>query len=105
VRRSKAASFYVYYRIAADTREARERVGALIEDVVARTGVQGTLSRRSDDPTTWMEQYTPVARPASFRRVLATVARAHGAQELTVDGVRHVEQFAPLPPLARRPKA
>jgi hypothetical protein len=105
VRRSRATSFYVYYRIAADTREARERVEALIEDVAARTGVRGNLSARTDDPTTWMELYAPVEGPASFRRVLASVAHAHNALALTVDGTRHVEQFAPLPPLPKRRKA
>ena len=101
MRRSQATSLYVYYRIAADTREARERIGALIDDVAARTGVRGSLSARSDDPTTWMEQYSSVMRPASFRRILASVAQAHDALTLTHDGVRHVEQFAPLPPRPR----
>ena len=105
MRRSQATSFYVYYRIAADTREARQRIAALIEDVAGRTGVRGSLSARSDDPTTWMELYASVARPASFRRVLTRIADTHRAAALTVDGVRHVEQFASLPPLPRRRKA
>ena len=103
--RPRRASLYVYYRIAADTRAAREQIGALIDDVAARTGIRGSLSARSDDPTTWMEHYASVARPASFRRTLATLAQAHGALVLTRDGVRHVEEFAPLPPLSRRRKA
>jgi hypothetical protein len=102
VARPRVASFYVYYRIAADTRAARDRIGALIEDVAARTGVRGSLSARSDDPTTWMEHYASVVRPASFRRTLASLAQVHGAPALTKDGVRHVEEFAPLPPLGRR---
>jgi hypothetical protein len=105
VARSRGASFYVYYRIADDTRATREQIGALLDDVAARTGIRGSLSARSDDPTTWMEHYPSVARPASFRRMLATLAQAHGALALTKDGVRHVEQFAPLPPLSRRGQA
>ena len=102
--RPRSASFYVYYRIVADTRAAREQIGALMDEVAARTGVRGHLSARSDDPTTWMEHYASVARPASFRRTLATLAQAHRALALTRDGVRHVEEFSPLPPLSRRGK-
>jgi hypothetical protein len=101
---SRAANFYVYYRVAADTRAARARIDALIDDVEARTGIRGSLLARSDDPTTWMEQYLSVARPAAFRRVLATVAQVHDALAITRDGARHVEQFAPLPALRRRSK-
>jgi len=103
--RPRRVTFYVYYRIAADTRGARQQIRALMEEVAARTGIRGELSARSDDPTTWMEQYPSVARAASFRRMLAALAQVHGAFALTGDGVRHVEEFAPLPPLSRRPKA
>jgi hypothetical protein len=102
--RPRSASFYVYYRIVADTRAARQQIGALMDEVAARTGIRGHLSARSDDPTTWMEHYAPVARPASFRRVLASVAQAHGALAVAKDGVRHVEEFSPLRPLSRRSK-
>ena len=104
MRASQATNFYVYYRIAEDTRNVRERIRALIDDVEARTGIRGSLLARRDDPTTWMEQYASVTRPASFRRVLASLAKAHDALALTRDGARHVEEFAALPPLRRRPK-
>jgi Domain of unknown function (DUF4936) len=105
VGRPKATSFYVYYRVAADSTAARKRIRAMLADIEARTGVMGTLLVRSDDPTTWMETYAPVARAAMFRRVLATLAQEHGAGALTTDGRRHVEEFAPLPLLRRRAKA
>ncbi len=105
MRRRKATNFYVYYRIAADSVSARKRIGELLADIEARTGISGTLLARSDDPTTWMETYAPVTRTAAFRRVLGALAREHGAEALTTDGRRHVEEFAPLPPLPRRPKA
>ena len=105
MRASKATSFYVYYRVAADTREARRRIRAVIDDVEARTGIRGRLLARSDDSATWMEEYASVPRPASFRRSLDSIVKAHDALALTRDGVRHVEVFAPLPPLRRRPKA
>jgi len=105
VPRANATSFYVYYRIAADSMSARKRVFALFADIEARTGIRGTLLARSDDPTTWMETYGPVTRAASFRRLLATLALAHEAATLTPDGKRHVEEFAPLPRQPRRRKA
>lgn len=104
MRRSNATSFYVYYRIAADSAAARQRVAALIKDIEARTGIRGSLLARSDDPTTWMETYGPVTRAASFRRVLATRALAHEAATLTRDGQRHVEEFGSLPPLRAVPR-
>ena len=97
VRGAKARSFYVYYRIAADSVAARDRIGALLADVEARTGVRGTLLARSDDPTTWMETYAPVTRATVFKRVLAALVQEHGVATLTTDGRRHVEEFGPLP--------
>jgi len=102
VARSRATSFYVYYRIVGDSRDARDRIRALFADVKARTGVRGTLSARSDDPTTWMETYAPVTRATAFRRVLDQLAVEHEAAALTTDGQRHVEAFAPLPSLPAR---
>jgi hypothetical protein len=102
VRARHAVHFYVYYRIVADTSAGRARIRALMADVEARTGVRGALLARSDDPSTWMETYGPVAAAAKFARLLATLARMHDATALAVDGKRHVEQFAALPPLRRR---
>ena len=97
-----AAHCYVYYRVAADTALARARIHALIAEVEARTGVQGSLLARYDDPSMWMEIYTPVARAASFRRTLAALATKHGAALLAQDGQRQVETFGALPPLPGR---
>jgi hypothetical protein len=102
VRRPRTTSFYVYYRVGTDSQSARDRVRALLSDVEARTGIRGTLSARSDDPTTWMETYASVSRAASFRRTLATLAAKHDVLAFTPDGKRHVEEFSPLPPLATR---
>jgi hypothetical protein len=35
-----------------------DRIRALLAEVESRTGIRGTLSARSDDPTTWMEIFT-----------------------------------------------
>lgn len=99
---TRATYFYVYYRIVADTAAARERIGALMSDVEARTGIAGTLLARCDDPSTWMEVYAPVTRAATFRRVLAMLVKKHQLTALTSDGGRHMEQFAAPRPLARR---
>jgi len=99
---ARATHIYVYYRIVADTAAARARIGALMADVEARTGIAGTLLARCDDPSTWMEVYAPVTRAATFRRVLATLVKKHEAAALTPDGARHMEQFAAPRPLARR---
>jgi hypothetical protein len=102
----RRASFYVYYRVAG--RHAR-RTGAnrrADDEVAARTGIRGQLSARSDDPTTWMEDYasggaTGVVPADALRPSRERTARL----ALTNDGVRHVEKFVPLPPLSRRRKA
>ena len=102
MRARRATHFYVYYRVVADTADSRARIGALMADVEARTGVRGALFARSDDPSTWMETYGPVTGAASFARLLATLARKHDATAFTADGERHVERFAALAPLRRR---
>jgi len=104
VRTSRTTSFYIYYRVVADSQAARARIRALFADVKARTGIRGTLSARSDDPSTWMETYASVRRAASFRRTLAALAAKHDASSLTPDGKRHVEEFSPLLPLSARAK-
>jgi hypothetical protein len=104
VRASRTTSFYVYYRIVGDSKDTRDRIRALFADVKARTGVRGTLSARTDDPTTWMETYASVRRAASFRRMLAELAVKHDVLALTPDAKRHVEEFSPLPPLPARTK-
>jgi hypothetical protein len=99
---SKPSYFYVYYRIVADSAAARARIGALMADIEARTGISGTLLARCDDESTWMEAYAPTTRAAAFTRVIAALAKKHGAAALTPDGKRHVEQFAAPKPLSRR---
>lgn len=94
---------YVYYRVTADTIEARGRIAALIAEVEARTGVTGRLLARCDDPSTWMEVYEPVGNPRTFARALAASAGRLGAGVVAADGIRRIECFAALP--ARSPRA
>jgi len=89
---------YVWYRVAADTPAARAKIGALLADVEARTGVSGRLLARRDDPSTWMEVYEPVGRVGAFTRTLAACVRRQGAADVAADGNRRSECFAALPP-------
>jgi hypothetical protein len=97
------ARVYVYYRVVADSMGARDAVAALLAAVEAATGVAGRLVARCDDPATWMEIYEPVADAAAFTRQLAELARGQRCAAITVDGRRHAECFAPLPPLPAAP--
>jgi len=97
------AHFYVYYRVGEDTAEARAKIGALIAEVEARTGISGRLLARCDDASTWMEVYEPVRNAGSFARTLAACVRKAGAADVAADGTRRIECFAaPGPDPARR---
>ena len=82
---------------------ARERIGALLADIEARTGVRGNApraKRRSRRPG-----WRPTPRSRAPRRSGASsprCAQEHEAAALTTDGERHVEAFAPLPSLPAR---
>ena len=89
VRARQGTHFYVYYRIAADTSAGRARIGALMTDVEARTGVRGALFARSDDPSTWMETYGPVTGAASVR-----APSRHARAEARRDGAHRRRQAA-----------
>jgi hypothetical protein len=90
------AHFYVYYRVDDDTAVARAKIGALIAEVEARTGISGRLLARCEDPSTWMEVYEPIRDPGSFARTLAACVRSVGAADVAVDGTRRIECFAAL---------
>lgn len=92
-----ASHVYVYYRVVADTADARAAVAGLLGAVEAKTGVTGRLLARCDDPATWMEVYEPVANPAAFARTLDAMVRRLGLAAVAADGVRHTECFGPLP--------
>jgi Domain of unknown function (DUF4936) len=93
-----SASLFVYYRVADASESAvRERVGAILADVRAATGVQGRLLRRRDDPTTWMEVYEPVPETEAFERALDAVLARHGFDALLAPGgARHTERFVAI---------
>jgi hypothetical protein len=91
-----SASVYVWYRVDADTADARAAVARLVADVAQRTGVAGRLLARVDDATTWMEVYEAVGDADAFARTLEARAAALGVASATGCGERHVDRFVPL---------
>ena len=88
-------NYYIYYRVAPS--EAA-RVRAVIEAVQLAlredTGIQGSLLRRDDDPTTWMEIYEAVADPPRFETALEGLLAQHSFDGcLASDSRRHTERF------------
>jgi len=64
-------TYYVYYRLhKTDAPRAHELARAIIEAVEHACGVRGRLSRRYDDPLTWMEVYERVADATAFELAL-----------------------------------
>jgi len=90
-----SVSLFVYYRVAdAQGGAVRDRVEAILADVLAATGVRGRLLRRRDDPATWMEIYEPVPDVEPFQRALDAALARHGFASLLAPGdVRHAEHF------------
>jgi hypothetical protein len=88
-------SLFVYYRVGdASASAVRERVGAILADVYATTGVQGRLLRRRDDLATWMEIYEPVPEAETFEHVLDAALARHRFDTLLAPGAaRHTERF------------
>lgn len=90
--------FYVYFKVApGDEARARELAQALVADVHRETGVAGTLLRRRDDPSTWMEVYQGISDGLAFESVLKRLAEAAGFQKVLKDGsTRRLEIFQAL---------
>ena len=92
--------FYVYYRARPDA--ARDEVWIAARGVLAHvarvSGIQGRLSQRVDDATTWMETYPAVADElaASFETTLQQAVAESGLEALLDPGTtRHIERFRP----------
>ncbi|MEC5386518.1 DUF4936 family protein [Uliginosibacterium sp. H3] len=86
-------SFYVYYKLEATQDEAaRLAVCRLFEALQHSEGITGRLSRRVDDPGTWMETYEGVTDRAGFRAALEAASERSGLSAL-LRGERHIEEF------------
>lgn len=90
--------FYVYFKVApgAESR-ARELAHALVAEVQRETGVRGTLLRRRDDPSTWMEVYQDVDDGPAFEALLRRLAETSEFQRVLKEGSsRRLEIFQGL---------
>jgi hypothetical protein len=86
-------SYYIYYRVSqpAQAQILVRRVQAALK---SRTGIDGRLLRKRDDPSTWMEIYEGVDDAGVFEQCLATTLQAENfTAVLVAGGVRHMECF------------
>lgn len=88
--------YYIYYRVDA-TQTGRCAVAAqmLLERMHDKTGIQGRLLRKRNEPQLWMEIYEGVADGDSFEWELAEAVSASGLQQyLQIGSTRHTECFS-----------
>ncbi len=89
-------NFYIYYRVPAeDSSRLRGAVEELQRVLAARTGINGRLLCREDDPRTWMEIYENVPDAEGFEQLLETELERLGL-EVLIGSARHTEIFRPL---------
>ena len=88
-------NYYIYYRVTPSAAaRVRAVVGAVQSALRQETGIQGSLLRRDDDPSTWMEIYEAVADPLRFEAVLERLLAQHGFDGcMASDSRRHTERF------------
>lgn len=88
-------NYYIYYRVApSEAARVRAVVDAVQLALGQDTGIQGSLLRRDDDPTTWMEIYAAVADPLRFESALARLLAQHSFDGCVAPGSRrHTERF------------
>jgi len=89
-------SYYIYYRVdAAQSGAAAVAVQKLLATMRDRTGIQGRVLKKRNEPLLWMEIYEPVSDEAKFEWELAEAVAASGITALLQAGsARHVECFA-----------
>lgn len=88
-------NYYIYYRIApSEAARVRAVVDAVQSALRQDTGIQGSLLRRDEDPSTWMEIYEAVADPLPFEAALERLLAQHGFDRcMASDARRHTERF------------
>lgn len=86
-------SYYVYYRVG-DTSQAPALARELLAAMKRKTGIEGRLLRKRDDPATWMEIYEGVHDAPAFERSLSEcVGITQFTSVLQSGSTRHVECF------------
>ncbi len=91
-----AWSYYIYYRVDGAKADAcAAAVQKLLAAVQKRTGIEGRMLKKRNEPLLWMEIYEPVADEATFEWELAEAVAASGITALLQTGsTRHIECFA-----------
>ncbi len=91
-----AWSYYIYYRVdAAKTDACAAAVRKLLSAVQKRTGIEGRVLKKRNEPLLWMEIYEPVADEAKFEWELAEAVAASVIMTLLQqDSSRHTECFS-----------
>ena len=85
-------SYYIYYRVAQPA-QAHALVLQIQAALKTKTGIDGRLLRKRDDPSTWMEIYEGVGDFDGFEQCLAAAVQATNFADVLVSGVRHMECF------------
>jgi len=88
-------NYYIYYRVApSDTARVRTVVDSVQSALAQDTGIRGSLLRRDDDPSTWMEIYEAIADPLRFEAALERLLAQHNFDGcMASDSRRHTERF------------
>jgi hypothetical protein len=89
------ASFYVYYRVAADRAAlARRQVERLQKQLAHSTGIRGRLMTKHGEPMLWMEIYENIPDAGPFEHALQAAVHQLRIDELLATGSeRHLECF------------
>jgi len=86
-------SYYIYYRVA-QPGQARTLAARVLADLKNKTGIEGRLLTKRNDPATWMEVYEDVRDARTFEECLAaTVQEMNFGSILEAGGERHLECF------------
>jgi hypothetical protein len=91
-----AWAYYIYYRIDADQAAAcAAATQKLLTTMHEKTGVQGRVLKKRNEPLLWMEIYEQVSDEAQFEWELAEAVAASGITAMLQSGSgRHIECFA-----------
>lgn len=89
-------NYYVYYRVdAARTGPCAVAAEFILDAVKRKTGIEGRVLKKRNEPLLWMEIYENVADEAGFEWELAEAVTASGIAQLLQEGKgRHTECFA-----------
>lgn len=89
-------SYYIYYRVdAAKTGACAVAVEYLLDAMHKKTGIQGRVMKKRNEPLLWMEVYENVTDEAGFEWELAEAVTGSGIGKLLQEGSsRHTECFS-----------